>query len=111
MHTEADCDANPLDKDEARALYMGANGLVGLGEPERALEWLDRARRLESDDPMMLYNAGCIYALIGKRDDAVECLEKAVAGGLRQKGWFEHDSDLDNVRNHPRFVALRDQLV
>jgi TolB-like protein/tetratricopeptide (TPR) repeat protein len=100
-----------LNQNEARALYMGANGLVGLGETDRALKWLDRARALESEDPMLLYNAGCIYSLTGKAEEAVECLERAVRGGLRQKGWFDHDSDLDPIRNHPRFLALQSDLI
>ncbi len=33
-----------LHPDDARALYMGANGLVALGEKEKGLEWARRAR-------------------------------------------------------------------
>ena len=36
-----------LNPNDARALYMGANGLVGLGQNTRAIEWLDKARDLE----------------------------------------------------------------
>jgi len=100
-----------LDPDEARALYMGANGLVSLGQTERAIRWLKRALALEPDDPMLLYNAGCIYALVGDKENALDCLEKAVNGGLRQKGWFEHDSDLDTIRKLPRFKAILDRLI
>jgi TolB-like protein/tetratricopeptide (TPR) repeat protein len=100
-----------LGADEPRALYMGANGLVGLGETEKAIEWLEKARERESEDPMLLYNAACIYALTGRGDEAVDCLKRAVKGGLRQKGWFDHDSDLDSIRSHPGFVTLRDELV
>ena len=32
-----------MSPDDTRALYMGANGLVGLGERERGLEWARRA--------------------------------------------------------------------
>ena len=60
---------------------------------------------------MMLYNAGCIYALVGKTEEAIVCLEQAVVGGLRQKGWFEHDPNLDSIREHPRFAALSTRLV
>jgi non-specific serine/threonine protein kinase len=49
-----------LHPDDARALYMGANGLVALGEQEQGLEWARRARALEPDEPMLLYNLGCI---------------------------------------------------
>ena len=95
-----------LHPDDARALYMGANGLVALGDRDKGLEWARRARRIDPDDPMLLYNLGCIHALAGDLEDAMDCLERAASGGLLQKGWYEHDGDLEPVRSHPRFKAL-----
>ena len=100
-----------LNPEETRALYLGANGLVFLGKKDRALQWLERALVLEPDDPMLLYNAGCVYALIGDAQASLACLEKAVTGGLRQKGWFKNDSNLDSVRALPRFQDILDKLV
>lgn len=91
---------------DTRALYMAANGLVVLGEKEKGLEWLQLALSLEPDDAMLLYNAGCIYALADMQEEALTCLERTVAGGLTQREWYEHDSNLDSVRAHPRFEAL-----
>jgi adenylate cyclase len=100
-----------LNPNETRALYMGANGLVSIGRIEAGLEWARRARELEPTDPMMLYNVGCIYALVGEIDEALTCLEQAVTGGLRQRGWFDHDPNLDAVRDHPRFTAMTAKLA
>jgi len=99
-----------LNPDDARALYLGANGLVALGEAERGLEWAGRALEMAPEEPMLLYNVGCIYSLAGRIDDAVEVLERAVANGLTQKRWFEHDNNLDPLREHPRFRALMERL-
>jgi TolB-like protein len=99
-----------LHPDDARALYMGANGLVALGERERGLEWARRARDIAPEEPMILYNLGCIYSLAGEIDEALDCLERSVALGLTQKGWYEHDSNLDPLRQQPRFKALMDRL-
>jgi TolB-like protein/Flp pilus assembly protein TadD/predicted Ser/Thr protein kinase len=99
-----------LHPDDARALYMGANGLVALGEKEKGLEWARRARRIDPDDPMLLYNLGCIHALAGDLEEAIDCLERAASGGLLQKGWYEHDGDLDPLRSHPRFKALLERM-
>jgi adenylate cyclase len=55
---------------------------------------------------MVLYNAGCIYSLLGCPDEAIACLEKAVRGGLTQRGWYEHDSNLGPLRSLPRFQEL-----
>ncbi|MFZ2055634.1 MAG: protein kinase [Candidatus Aminicenantales bacterium] len=99
-----------LNPDDVRALYMGANGLVALGEHEKGLDWVRRALALEPDDPMVLYNVACIYSLAGRVAEALDCLEKAVNAGLTQRGWLEHDSNLDLIRNDPRFQALLKRL-
>jgi len=99
-----------LHPDDARALYMGANGLVALGEKAKGLDWARRARRIDPDDPMLLYNLGCIHSLAGEIEEAIDCLERAAGGGLLQKGWYEHDGDLDPLRGHPRFKALLERM-
>jgi adenylate cyclase len=99
-----------LRPDDARALYMGANGLVALGEYEKGLEWARRARAIAPEQPMLLYNLGCIYSLAGQIDEALDCLEKAVAHGFLHKAWFEHDSNLDPLRSQTRFLALMEKL-
>ncbi len=99
-----------LNPDDVRALYMGANGMAALGRREEGKEWVRRALSLRPDDPMVLYNAGCIYALLRSTEDAVTCLERAARNGITEKGWFEHDSNLDSLRSHPRFLALMQSL-
>lgn len=91
---------------DARARYLGANALVALGSRDQGLAWARMARDLDPDDPMLLYNLGCIHALAGEPEEALDCLEQAVAGGLSQKGWLQHDGDLDAIRPHARFQAL-----
>jgi TolB-like protein/cytochrome c-type biogenesis protein CcmH/NrfG len=100
-----------LTPDDARALYMGANGLVALGEIRRGLEWADRALVLDPEEPMLLYNIACIKALAGAREEALACLERSVKGGLTLRGWLEHDSNLDAIRDDPRFAALLASLA
>ena len=95
-----------LQPDDVRALYMGANGLVALGERERGLDYANRALALEPEDPMLLYNVACVRCLAGEVEGAVDCLEKAVQNGFAQKEWLQKDSNLDAARSHPRFQAL-----
>jgi serine/threonine protein kinase/tetratricopeptide (TPR) repeat protein len=99
-----------LHPDDARALYMGAIGLVALGEKEKGRDWARRARKIDPDDPMLLYNLGCFHSLAGDVEEAIDCLERAAAGGLLQKGWYENDGDLDALRSHPRFRALLERM-
>lgn len=92
--------------EDARAWYMGANGLVALGERERGLEWADRALSIDAGDAMLLYNIACIDALAGEPDLALDRLERAYEAGFRVKDWLERDSNLDSLRATPRFEAL-----
>ncbi len=96
--------------DDVRALYMAANGMVGLGLMERGREFAARARTMRPDDPMTLYNLGCIYARTGAVDEAFDCLHAAVDHGLTQRGWFENDGDLAPVRSDARFGKLLARL-
>jgi non-specific serine/threonine protein kinase len=98
-----------VDPDDARALYFGAAGLFQVGQRERALEWARRALSVDPDDPAVIYNVACSYALLGLDEEAISCLEKVMAqssSGSLYKVWAEQDSDLDSLRNNPRFQVL-----
>ena len=99
-----------LNPDDGRALYMGANGLVAIGETEKGLEWARRAVGMEPNDPMVLYNVACIFSLAGRVDEALGYVESSVDNGMRLRGWLEHDSNLDAIRDTPRFRAVMDRL-
>jgi len=100
-----------LNPDDARALYMGANGLVALGEIDRGIEWAKQALAIDPTEPMVLYNVACIQSLAGHSNDALDSLEAAFKNGLSQEGWMEHDSNLDPLRSLPRFKRLRKQFL
>jgi len=95
-----------MHPDDARALYLGAVCLSQFGERERALEWTRRALAADPEDSGVLYNVACGLALLGQDDEALQCLENAVKYGFGHKAWLEHDSDLNSLRNNPRFQAL-----
>lgn len=56
------------------------------------------------------HNVACVYSNLGEQEKAIDCLEKSITSGLGQKEWIENDSDLDPLRNHPRFQALLKRL-
>ncbi|MDR3698575.1 MAG: tetratricopeptide repeat protein [Candidatus Sulfopaludibacter sp.] len=99
-----------MNPDDARALYMAANGLAALGEPERAHRAAGQALALQPEDPVLLYNVGCIFSMLGLVEPALDCMEKAAGNGLTQKGWYLHDSNLDALRGQPRFQQLLQSL-
>ena len=96
-----------LHPENSRPAQLGAATLASLGEKERALKWLERVKLIDPDDNNARYNAACTYAQLGEIDQAVEVLEEwSKHCGAEQEMWFLHDSDLDPVRNHPRYPAL-----
>jgi Flp pilus assembly protein TadD len=95
-----------LNPDDARAWYLGAGALIQLGQPDRAREWIRRARAIDPEDQLVLYNVACDYALLGELEEAMTCLEQALLHGFGHKEWLERDSYLDALRPDPRFQAL-----
>ena len=95
-----------LHPGDSRALYFGANALSQLNRRERSQEWLERAIAVEPEEPQVLYNVACVYALLREPEKAIDCLERSMTRGWGQKEWMEHDPDLASLRDHPRFRAL-----
>ena len=55
---------------------------------------------------MVLYNVACIYSLAGEKQRGLEALERSVRNGLSHRGWILHDSNLDALRDDPRFASI-----
>lgn len=73
----------------------------------RAREWIARARSIEPDDFLVLYNAAGAHAQLGDVDQAIALLEQALPSALQEtRSWLRLDSDLDPLRGQPRFQAL-----
>jgi len=93
--------------ESSRPAQLGAGALAHFGEKEQALKWLERVKLIDPDDNNARYNAACTYAQLGEIDQALDLLEEWTKHcGAEQENWFLHDSDLDPVRNHPRYPAL-----
>jgi adenylate cyclase len=96
-----------LHSEDSRPAVLGALALLELGERDRAKDWAARAQAIENEDPVSLYNLACLYSRLGESEAAFDLLERAVANGRPfWKDWIENDSDLDGLRNHPRYAQL-----
>ena len=96
-----------LHPESSRPAQIGAPVLAYLGERERAKEWIARALAIDPDDSLVSYNAACTYAQLGESDRAIDLLETCMQRlGSNQKLWLKNDSDLDPIRNHPRYQRL-----
>jgi serine/threonine protein kinase/Tfp pilus assembly protein PilF len=95
-----------LNPDDARACNLLAGAFSIVGETAAALDYAARSLEIDPEDPMLLYNVACTYSNLGKLDDALSCLERAVDKGFGHKEWIEHDPDLNAIRDNPRFKAI-----
>jgi tetratricopeptide (TPR) repeat protein len=95
-----------FDPDDVPLLLDGASALAALGETRRSLEWAGRILDRAEDDALVLYNLACLYSLAGEVSSAIDALERSYRAGLADPDWMEQDSDLDNIRDHPRYKTL-----
>jgi adenylate cyclase len=98
---------NPVD---SRALSLGSGALFADGQKARAMAWSQRALELYPDDLSALVNGACLYAKAGRKEEALELLERVFARGWGKRDWVEHDPDYDILREDPRFQQLLTRL-
>ncbi|HET9952509.1 MAG TPA: protein kinase [Candidatus Eisenbacteria bacterium] len=97
--------------DDTRAWTMGAAVLAELGEPERAAKWVARALAVDAEEPIIEYNAACVYVRLGRFDEALRCLEASLGQGGLSRDWARNDPDLDPLRDDARFRAVMDRVA
>ncbi len=99
-----------LNPEDQRALALGAYSQLEAGNRERGLEWANRAALLNPGSTTVFYNLACFYALAGDVEKSLDCLKRRIEGGALPREWIENDSDLDSIRDDPRFQALLERL-
>jgi len=92
--------------DDTRAWTMGAAVLAEMGEPERAASWIERALAVDGDEPVIRYNAACVYTGLGRYEEAMASLEVALGQHALSADWARNDPDLDPLRGDPRFERM-----
>lgn len=80
--------------------------LTRKGEHDRALEVDRRLARLLPDDSVVFYNLACSLTLVGRRQEALAALRRALQNGYDDFEHLEQDPDLDALRDVPEFVDL-----
>ena len=74
-------------------------------EAERAYE---KARELKSDELLLVYNFAALYALWGRKAEALEHLANALKLDREQvQGWLKTDRMFESLEGEPEFEALR----
>ncbi len=95
-----------LNPDDPRAATMRAVSLCRLGKPDEGEVWAEKALEIDPSDAGVRYNVACLFALEGKSERAIDCLEEAIAAGFGLRDWIRQDPDLASLRGEPRFEQL-----
>jgi len=96
-----------LNPDDNRALNMGAFALLRMGKTKEAIEWMTTSMTNAPMDSIIQYNGACFFSLAGDVEHALDCLENClIKVGNINREWLIHDSDMDNIRSHPRYQEI-----
>ena len=91
---------------EARAHIFLATSYAWLNARSEAIAQGKRAAELSPEDPVMMYNLACLFSLLNEQEEAVHWLSRSIQLGRRDFEWMKRDPELDNIRNHPGYLAL-----
>jgi transcriptional regulator GlxA family with amidase domain len=94
------------DPKDAHAWYRLGYALQSSGQLEAGMEASRRAAEFPEVRSDALYNLACGYATQGKKQEALESLEQAVAAGFRARWMLTNDPDLASIREDARFQKL-----
>jgi tetratricopeptide (TPR) repeat protein len=93
-----------LEPDNVSRLVNLVGAYMEAGQTEQGAELArDVLSRLPETD---YYNRGCIEALLGQTEVALDLLEKSLEEGPANKDWAQRDPDWQSLRSHPRYRRL-----
>jgi tetratricopeptide (TPR) repeat protein len=83
--------------------YFGGHRLRLQGQPGEELALLDEGLERYPEHGSMLYAKACALAVAGRREEALEFLERSIAQDERARAWAADDEDFASLRDDPRF--------
>lgn len=98
------------DPNFVEALQLLGDGYTRRGKYDSGLQVDEQLSKLRPDDPLVLYNLACSYALTQRCEQAATTLIRAVELGYKDFAWLLKDPDLDNLRQHPGFEKVRTKI-
>lgn len=95
-----------LDPKYVNAFANRGTAWAGKKDFDRAIRDYDEAIRLDPKLGLAYYNKACALALQEKSGPALDQLERALELNYRKFDHMEKDSDLDSIRDDPRYKEL-----
>ena len=90
-------------------MYLG-NAYTSTGMYEKGLKVDLKLSILRPKDPLVHYNLACSFSLLGRLNESLESLEKAVDLGYDDLMYLVNDSDLDSLRDDESYKVLINKL-
>jgi tetratricopeptide (TPR) repeat protein len=75
------------------------------GDYDEAIRIVEEGLAEHPEHPTILYQLACYHALAGRPGDALAHFERSAAASPKAAEWQDGDSDLDAIRDDPRFQA------
>lgn len=87
-------------------------GLAHYGQAEQAKQLALRVKAIDPESPGIDFNLACAMALLGEAETALDFLEKCFSrvNAAQFVAWSKRDTDLDSLRDMPRFKRLLGDL-
>lgn len=76
-----------------------------------AIEALEKALEIDSDQPILYYNLACYWSLLADKDRAIGYLSEALRRDPDYRDLIAGEADFDLVRNEPAFQSLASVTV
>jgi len=98
------------DPKYVEALQVLGDNYTKRGKFVEGMQIDERLSHLLPDDPTVLYNLACSYALTKRLDQAATALVRALDQGYSDIRWLLKDPDLENLREHALFKPIKARL-
>jgi len=92
--------------DDSRAHQFYAFTLKRLGRLEEAKKEMNKGIDQNPNDPIIMYNTACFYALLDDKKAAIAHLKKAMVNGFENFEYLKHDPDFYNLQKDLEFINL-----
>jgi tetratricopeptide (TPR) repeat protein len=92
--------------EDARARILLGTDYAEMGRVDDAMKELNLAITLRANEASILYNAACLYCLLGKKPEALDTLEKAWEAGFRDASHVRRDPDLAMLHGEADFEHM-----
>lgn len=104
QNTPRDVYINAGSSGEVTLYIDKAMSAYNTGDYKGALAKIEQAYGIAPENCIVLYNLACFNALLGNREEALDWLLAAAEGGFHAPSKISSDSDLDSLRNDPKYA-------